>query len=396
MEEETEARRVSPALLLAALFLAALNLRPAISSVSAELNDIRDELGLSGFAAGLLTTLPVASMGIFAGLAAPIARRVGAERTVVGSLVLIGLASAARGLGIGPAAFMVVMLTVGLGIAVAQALAPPIVKAYFARSPGLPTGLFTVGIHVGALMGAALTVPVGELTGSGWHAGLAVWGVLALPAVIAWVVLGRRTTLSLRDSPGSAAETRARSSRALTLQVTIVFAANSIAFYVPLAWLVAALEDTGFSEASAVALYALFVGAQVPGAFLVPALARTPRARGLALATLQGLTGASLVALGLATGWGTAVWVFGVGFGVGAGFALALALPVDHTPTPAQAAALTGVSFSVGYVVAAIGPAVAGLLRDATGETALPLALLGVGVLLTLPTAWRLVQRLPR
>lgn len=395
MEEEVASHQGSRALLLTALFLAALNLRPALSSVSAELTDIREELGLSGLAAGALTTLPVACMGIFAGLAAPLARRAGAERTIVVGLVLIGLASAARGLGIGPAAFFVVTLAIGLGIAVVQALAPPIVKAYFARSPGVPTGLFTVGIHVGALLGAALTVPIGELDGS-WHAGVAVWGALAVPAAVAWIVLGRRTALSLRDQPGASAEPTPPGDRGLTTQVAIVFAAVSAGFYVPLAWLVAALEDTGLSEGSAVALFALFVGAQVPGAFLVPALARTPRARGLLLAVLLAVSGTSLLFLGLATEWGTGVWAFALGFGLGAAFALALTLPVDHTPTPAQAATLTGVAFTLGYIAAAIGPAVSGLLRDATGETALPLAVLGAAVLVSVPIALRLVRRLPR
>lgn len=390
-----ESRRPSPALLLLALVLAALNLRPALSSVSAELNDIRAELGLSGLAAGALTTLPVACMGIFAGLAAPLARRAGAERTIVAGLILIGTATAARGLGIGAAAFMVVTLAIGLGIAVVQALAPPIVKAYFARSPGLPTGLFTVGIHVGALLGAALTVPIAELTGASWRAGVAAWGALALPAAAVWIVLGHRSAGSLREQPDADARTRVRVGRGLTLQVAIVFAAVSAGFYVPLAWLVAALEDTGLSEGSAVALFALFVGAQVPGAFLVPAIARTPRARGLLLAVLLAVSGVSLLFLGLATEWGTGVWAFALGFGLGAAFALALTLGVDHTPTPAQAATLTGIAFTLGYVAAAIGPAVSGLLRDATGETALPLAVLGAAVLVSVPVALRLVRRLP-
>lgn len=386
-------RTPRPALLLAALFLAALNLRPALSSVSAELTDIHEELGLSGFTAGALTTLPVACMGIFAGLGAPLARRLGAERTIVGGLVLIGIASAARGLGVGPAAFMVVTLAVGLGIAVVQALAPAIVKAFFARSPGLPTGIFTVGIHTGALLGAALTVPFAELVGGSWRAGLALWGALALPAAVIWLVLSRRTEVSLREEHRADATS---TDRGLAARIAIVLSASSLGFYAPLAWLVAVLEDAGYSEGSAVAIFVVFVGAQAPAALLASALARTPRARGFTLAVLLALGALSLVVLGLATGTATVLWAFVLGAGLGGGFALALALPVDHSPTPAQSATLAAIAFTVSYIVAALGPAVAGLLRDVTGETALPLALLGASILPAALLAWRLAQRLPR
>jgi CP family cyanate transporter-like MFS transporter len=388
------ARHVSPALVLVALFLAALNLRPALSSVSAELTDIRADLGLSGFAAGVLTTLPAACMGIFAALGAPLARRLGVERTLVGGLVLIGLASAARGLGFGPAAFMVVTLAVGIGIAIVQALGPPIVKAFFAHAPGPPTALFTAGLHGGAMLGAALTVTASNLLGD-WRAGLAIWGIVAVPAVIAWVALGRRARIDLHDADAPRGLGLSTLDRGLTLRIMAVLSSLSLTFYVPLAWLSATYEDAGYSEGTAVLLLAIFVGMQAPGA-LLPALARTPRQRGRTLAV--GLTGAALalMAIGFATETVPALASAVLGFGSGGAFALALTLPVDHSESPAQAATLTGVAFTASYLVAASGPAIAGLLRDATGETALPFGLVGVGVLLVAPLAWRLAARHPR
>ncbi|MDF2658422.1 MAG: major facilitator superfamily transporter, partial [Paenibacillus sp.] len=52
--------------LLAAIFLAALNLRPVITSVAPLLQTIQANTGMSGVAASLLTTLPVLCMGVFA------------------------------------------------------------------------------------------------------------------------------------------------------------------------------------------------------------------------------------------------------------------------------------------------------------------------------------------
>lgn len=385
------AERVSPVLILAALALVAVNLRPALSSVSAELNDIRAALGLSGFAAGILTTLPALCMAAFATLAAPLARRAGLERTMLAGIVLIGIATAARGFDVGAASFMALTFAIGVGIAVAQALVPPIVKAYFAHAPGSPTGFFTVCIHVGALLGGGLTVPATEALGGDWRYGLAVWALLALPAVVIWTVLARRSAISIREGeePGE----RVRVDRGLALRIMLVMSGVSLTFYVPLAWLVSTFEDVGYSESTAVALYTAFLIGQIPAALIIPSLTRTPRARGLGLTAMVTLGGLGLLALGAFPDFAPLVWSLALGAAAGSAFPLGLTMPVDHTPTPAHAAALTGVVFTGSYIVAALGPAIAGILRDATGDSALPLAIFGVVVLCVVPIAWGLASR---
>src|SRR5579862_9422481 len=81
-----------------ALLLLAANLRPALTNVGPLLAMIRSSLGLSGAAAGLLTTLPLL---IFAGFA-PFARLcqvLGMERTLAGCLTLIVAGIALRSQG---------------------------------------------------------------------------------------------------------------------------------------------------------------------------------------------------------------------------------------------------------------------------------------------------------
>lgn len=69
-----------PWLLLLGLMLVGINLRPALSSLSPVLGDVAASRGLSGMMAGLLTTLPVACLGLFGPLAPRLARRWGSER----------------------------------------------------------------------------------------------------------------------------------------------------------------------------------------------------------------------------------------------------------------------------------------------------------------------------
>ena len=143
------------ALVLAGLVLAALNFRPAFASVSPVLETVRQDLGLSRAAASLLTTIPVLCMGVFAFGAARIGDRVGLERGVLWTIVLIGIATAGRLAGDAALALFATTVLVGIGIAVGQALLPAVVKRYFPDRAALVTGLYTVGFNAGAAVAAS-------------------------------------------------------------------------------------------------------------------------------------------------------------------------------------------------------------------------------------------------
>lgn len=75
------AARWLPRIVIAGLVLAALNLRPAITSLGALLEEVRTGLGMSGTVAGLLTSVPALCFAAF-GIAAPrLARRWGPARS---------------------------------------------------------------------------------------------------------------------------------------------------------------------------------------------------------------------------------------------------------------------------------------------------------------------------
>ncbi len=87
-------------LLVIGLVLVGVNLRPALSSLSPVLKQVTAGTGLSGATAGLLTTLPVLCLGIFAPAAAVLARRFGAERAVGGLLIALAAGIALRSAGV--------------------------------------------------------------------------------------------------------------------------------------------------------------------------------------------------------------------------------------------------------------------------------------------------------
>src|SRR3954452_12691610 len=193
----------STVLTLVALFLVAVNLRAAITDVPPLLTAIREDLGLSGAAAGGLTAIPVVSMGVFAPLAHRGAARYGYERTVAVSVAVLLVGVLIRlGGAFAPLLFAGTVVAGGGGAVLGAAL-PGVVKTHFPQRAGAVTGLYSAAIGVGAAGGSALAVPLSDGLGS-WRLSL---GVVAVPAVIgllAWLpVMRRAKPVSVAPGPSS-------------------------------------------------------------------------------------------------------------------------------------------------------------------------------------------------
>jgi len=376
------------ALLLVGLLLVALNLRPAISSVPPLLETIRQDLGLGRAFLGLLTTIPVLCMSIFALAAPKISGRIGAERAVLWSVILIGVAVAGRLAAGQPGVLFGTTLVAGVGIAVAQSLLPAVVKGWFPDRAAFVTGLYTVGITGGLALAALTTVPLERTLGGFWPGALAAWSLFAAVAVVFWLLLtARARSVSRPEVAYERARLPWRSGRAWS--VALFFGAESCLFFSSLTWLAPLYIDRGLDEGHTGLLLAVFALVRVPSAFVFPALAdrsgdRRPwLALTLTLATF-GFCAAGLVPL--VTPWAPWAWVVVLGLGVGGLFPLALTLPLDYSADADEAGRLTAMTFFVGYIVAAVGPVAVGALRDATGGYAVPfvaLAALSVAMLVS-------------
>ena len=130
---------------IAGLFLAGLALRPPVVGVGPLIPAIQDDLGVSHAVVGLLGTIPVLCMGLFALPAPALSRRFGSRLSIAACLALIGLFGVARAAA--PEAAVIIVLTfgVGIGLGFAQALMPVAVKERFAGRPALATGIYVLG-----------------------------------------------------------------------------------------------------------------------------------------------------------------------------------------------------------------------------------------------------------
>jgi MFS transporter, CP family, cyanate transporter len=366
-------RRAAP---VVAIVLMALNLRTVIASLPPLLPDVRADLGLSAGVAGLLTTLPVLLFGALAPVGPRFAHRISLERMLAGCAALTAASAALRGAG-GTGALFAGSILAGVAVAVAQAALPVLIRTRHPHRTGPLTGAYAMSLPLGATIAAAAAVPLEKGLG-GWPASLASWALPALVALAVWLprAVGPGTVLH-REEPGPTWGSR------MGWWVGGYFGIQNIAFYAGLAWLPTILEDGGSSSEAAGALQALASLVSIAPAFAVPVLAARSRHQiGLVLAVVV-VAAAGVLGLLLAPGV-PVPWVLLLGLGQGGALGVALILPVLRAEGPHAVAALTAMSLTVGYVAAALGPWLLGVIHDAAGGWSAPLAVLLAVTLLEL------------
>ena len=152
--------------------------------------DVRDGLGISRAAFGVLSALPLIGMGVFALGAGRLAARLG-TRTAVG-LALWGIVAGSLLRSAAPSYALVVAATVllGAGLGLGNALPSLVVKERLAGDATRATATYTTGIQVGAALAATLVVPLAGAFG-GWRGSLAVLAILPAAAAVSWPLPGR-------------------------------------------------------------------------------------------------------------------------------------------------------------------------------------------------------------
>ena len=374
--KQRDSSRLRGVLLVSGLVLLAANLRPALTSVAPLIGEIRADTGLSNGVAGLLTTLPLLAFGLLSPVAPRLARAIGMERLLLIGLITLGVGLLVRSTGTMAALFLGTAL-LGAAIAVGNVLLPGIVKREFPGRVGPMTSVYSTALGISAAIAASTSVPVAELVG--WRGALAVWALPAFIAAVAWIP-------QLRSGPPG--NDPAQTSRGvgglwrspLAWQVTLFMGLQSLAYYVTLTWLPEILHDEGLSVVRAGWMLGLSQVAAIVTMFLAPVLAgRRPSQRGVVVAAAA-LSGAGVLGLLVAGGTAAALWAVLLGLGQGACFSLALAFFALRAPDHEHAAALSGMAQSVGYLLAAFGPALFGVLRDATNAWTIPLGVLLVVV----------------
>ncbi|MFJ5632414.1 CynX/NimT family MFS transporter [Streptomyces goshikiensis] len=368
--------------LIVGIVLAALNLRPAITSLGALFEETRTGLGMSGTVAGLITSVPALCFAAVGVTAPRLSRRFGPA-----AVVCAGMAAIAAGLLIRPfannaAGFLAASALSLAGIALTNVLLPVIVKRWFPDRVGTMTGLYSMALAAGTSLAAAATVPLTSALGGSWRTGLLVWAVLALAAVLPWlpIATAARRTRAAEAAAGIAAgaqtDTGPRVVRSRTAWVlACYFGLQATGAYVTMGWLPQIFRDAGVSAATAGVLLAVTMVMGVPLAFVIPRLAGRMRNQGPIAVTL-GLFGlAGYLGLYLAPAAGAWAWALLLGIS-NCAFPLVITMIGLRARSSAGVVRLSAFAQSTGYLISIPGPLLIGALYQHSGGWDLPLALM--------------------
>jgi len=378
-------RTASVAMLLAAVCLVAMNMRPAITGLGPLLDQIGADTGMSVSALGILAAVPLVAWALFSPLAHDLSRRFGQPRVLLTSLLVLLIGTFVRSIPGPVVSLWIGTAIIGMGIAIINVLMPAVVKREFAGHVPAVTATYTALLAGLGAVSSGVVVPISHIDvggdPAGWRFALLVTGAALLPFAIAawwWAHPGSGRAHARTSAP------RGRTgiwSDPVAWLVAGYMGLQASMFYMFVTWLAPLSMSIGRSEVVAgidVMVYQLF---SLAGSLLLPLVLRGGLER-WAPALIPSLAILGVAGLMIAPD-GVLVWGSLIGLTGGATLAMSLTLMAQRARDHDTSAALSGMSQSVGYVIAALGPIAFGALHSLTGGWIASLALV-LAVLLAL------------
>ncbi|TWD75429.1 CP family cyanate transporter-like MFS transporter [Kribbella amoyensis] len=347
----------------ATVFLVALCLRPALTAVGPVLPRIGADEGLGEAAQGVLGALPLLAFAAASPLVHFASRRIGMERTVLVSLVVLAVSSVLRAYT-GQAGLWIGTVVVGAAIAVGNVLVPVILKRDYAAHVSRATGIYTAFITGGAALASILAVPIADAVD--WRLSLAVWGGLAVLAAVIWLPRSIRPAPLPVTTTEDAAPPVSVWRQPMAWLVTGYMGLQSTSFYLLVNWLPTIEISHGVAERTTGVHLFLFQGFGLIGGLTIPRLMRHPLDQRAGTITASVPIVIALLGLLLAPELAV-VWAMLAGLGQGAALVAALTLISLRGRSHHETTQLSGMAQAVGYLLAATGPVIAGYLAERTG-----------------------------
>ncbi|GAB3053727.1 CynX/NimT family MFS transporter [Virgibacillus ainsalahensis] len=374
-------------LLILGILLFASNLRAPLTSVGSLVPVIRDSLGVSNAVVGIITTLPLLAFAFVSPFSPKVANRFGMEKTIFFSMIILLIGIIMRSItGVGT--LFIGTALIGIAISFGNVLLPGYIKMSFPLKIGLMTGLYAVFMNIFGGLAAGFSVPLSNIGNFGWQGALGAWAILVIIAIFFWFPqLANPQELPKPDVDNTRKKTNMWTSFT-AWQVTIFMGFQSLMFYTMLTWLPEILQLNGYSSSEAGWMLSLMQFSLIPLTFLMPVIADKMNNQKV-LGAITGIIFMVGIA-GLLSGHPglIIISVIMMGIGCGSGFSLSMMFFTLRTKDGYEAAELSGMAQSFGYLLAALGPVLFGGLHDVTGSWTAPLLMLLIISIVLLIAGW--------
>ncbi|MET4898586.1 MFS transporter [Sphingomonadaceae bacterium jetA1] len=350
--------RPSGRLLFAALILlVGGNLRPSLASIGPLLDQIQRDTGLDDTGASLLTSLPVLLMGLCLLGSGHVQAVLGQRGGVAAGLAALAVAGLVRWQWPTVPALLASAVVGGMGIAVAQAVMPIIIRNRAGDRTATLMALYSTAIMAGAACASFAAPRIASA--QGWTVATGIWALPALIGLAIWWLATDNRNEAAPEPPDGAALRGGR--RWLLLSF---FGLGTGAYTLVLAWLPPYYTGLGWSAEASGALLSALTLAEVAAGLGVSLIVGGSADRRAAILLAIGALVAGLLCLALAPlplAWCAALLC---GLGIGALFPLGLIVAMDHGRDAAEAGRIAGFVQGGGYGLAALLPLIAGVLRQ--------------------------------
>ncbi|MEB6343122.1 CynX/NimT family MFS transporter [Mammaliicoccus sciuri] len=348
-------------ILFIGILLIGASLRAPITSVGIALPSIKETLNLSNTSVSLITIIPLLSFAVISLFAAKISHKFGLERTVFGALILICIGIALRAIT-GVSWLYVGTILIGVGIAFGNVLTPGIIKMNFPLRIGIMTGYYTVVMNIFGSASSYVTAPL--VKHFNYNIAISLIGIVTFIGIIIWSFqLNKHETVNSSQTTTNINVWKSP----LSWQITLLMGGQSMIFYSLINWLPEFLLSHGTPINEAGIYLSILQLAIIPLTFITPIFAEKMKNQVL-ITFVTGL----LFVLGILTLMLQPNWAFLgiilIGIASGLAFGLVNTFFGLRTENGLTAAKLSGMSQSVGYLFAAIGPLLFGILHDATNS----------------------------
>ena len=343
-------------------------LRSPMIAVSSVLSEIINELNLTTLEGSLLTSIPLIVFASCSVLISRVAVKMNINYSLIYSLLFLILGLYLRVSG-GTSMLFIGSFLIGLGICIGNVLTPAYIKKIFPKKVGVMTGVFSVAMNLIAAIAAGLSISIGKWTGTGWRGSLGVWiiwGAMALLAISIETILQKNNkspkTKTQEESKAKSSFNVFRSKQAWN--ISIFMGIQSLVYYCLVALLPTVLVTYGMPEVETGIVFSVIQLAMLPVMFISPILAsrmKDQSAMIYAVGILMFIGVGMLVVLKAQLIYLSAIII---GTAIGLAFTLSILFFSIKSRTMDGTIKISGKAQSVGYLIAACGPPIFGMLHD--------------------------------